>query len=132
MKQIFSISTIAMLAFILGIGSISPALPQAHAEDWPCMDAIELVRDGLDDVTILGGNPGRTLDSLESKLEGADFKLQDEKFAKAYQKLDQFENKVNDLYTPNAKGDTKISGNVYGLLDGIGDAKSCVYDLLYT
>ena len=129
MKKIFSISTIVMLALVLGIGSVSPVLPQAHAEDWPCMEDIESVRDILNngDVTIQGGNPGKTLNSLNLKLDGADDKLQDGKFDKAYQKLDQFENKVIDLDKPNTKGLKKIiGGDVDDLLAAIADAKVCV------
>ena len=113
MKKIISISTIAMFAMVLGMGSVLPALPQAHADVPSCMNDIDLVRDILNNddgddeaIDIAGRHSGQTLYSLNSKLDGADDKLQDGKFNKAYQKLDQFEDKVNSLNIENAKFNT--------------------------
>lgn len=84
--------------------------------------------DTIDDL-IFGRNAVQTCNSLESRLQGALDKFDAAKFQKAFEKLVQFESKVDDLDNLNSKGLSKIDlGTADALLVQVGEAIDCMCD----
>jgi len=96
---------------------------------------LNLTADGNDcaGVVIGGNNIDRTCASLNSKLDSASRKLDEVKLEDAYVDLSNFVDKVLDLDTPNAKGETKIADGstpVDQLIVDAEAARDCVGGLL--
>jgi len=128
-------------AMALGLVAISAGTAQAGVE--MCQLRIDVVEadlngtvDGTDcsGVQILGGNPGQTCDSLNSKLDSASRKLDEIKLEDAYLDLSNFVTKVTDLTVLNAKGEAKIADGETTTVDQLihdGEvARDCVGGLL--
>jgi hypothetical protein len=131
-KTILKGGFIAILPIMMLLSSLPVALPAAYATPVDdCKIEIDQVETALSLVTISGNNEDRTRTSLESKLSGADTKLDDDKFSDAERKLMQFKDKIESLNTPNSKGIKKIGDDtaVSNLINEIDDAIVCVQGL---
>jgi predicted S18 family serine protease len=93
-----------------------------------CHDTINVVRGELAGVEIGGNHPVQTRASLDSKLDGADLKLEQGKFYDALQKLTQFRDKVLSLQSEGKITDG--TSTVADLLAEANNAITCVNNLI--
>ena len=120
-KIIVSFRTI-LLVIAIGVILVFLVAPPAMATTVSeCQAAIAVVKGDLAGVEIRGGNPERTLGSLESKLDGADLKLDQGKFADALAKVTDFRDKVSTLQSQG-----KISDGTSSVADLLADADSAI------
>ena len=117
--------TVAAGAFLLLLAA-SPASATTITE---CHAAINAARGDLAGVVIGGNNPDQTRASLDSKLNTADLKLEQGKFADALQALTQFRDKVLSLQTQKKILDGAIT-TVADLVKAANDAVTCVNNLI--
>ena len=117
----FAVATCALFLFL----TASPALATTVTE---CHAAIAIARAELAAVTIGGNNPVQTRASLDSKLNTADLKLNQGKFADALQALTQFRDKVLSLQSQGKISDG--AGSVADLLTAANAAITCVNNLI--
>lgn len=112
---------------------LATAPAQAQVTPDECQARIQLVLEDLDAVTIGGNHPEQTYLSLQSKLQDAIIKLDEGKFADAYQKLIDFETAVTSL-SPSPLGGAlkpKLSAEDADLLlngDGFVDGEPNLID----
>ena len=115
---------------VLALAVMALALIPKAATIGEAHDLIQLVRTTLDGVDIGGRNPDRARASLDSKLYGADIKLDQYKACDAFDKMVDFRDQVSTMAVPNRKGETKIDpGDAGQLVSEAQDAIDCILQL---
>jgi len=115
----FALATLSLLAL---------AAPARATTVTECHAAIQVVRGDLAGVVVGGNNPDLTRASLDSKLTGADLKLDQGKFFDAATKLSDFRQSAATLQSQGKLSDGTTT--VAQLLQDADAASACVQSLL--